>query len=112
MVRSVLRLERTVFDAICALAFREYPLEMCGLIAGEPGADHAVRFYDHHRMLGFGRDRWRTVTGGSRTYVDAIVDRLRGESKMSSRIVVEALLLVSWWALRDRVLRRRAPRLR
>lgn len=42
----------------------------------------------------------------------SFVDRLRGESKMSSRIVAEALLLVSWWALRDRVLRRRAPRLR
>jgi dolichol-phosphate mannosyltransferase len=35
------------------------------------------------------------------------VDRVRGTSKMSSRIVVEALLLVTWWGLRDRVLRRR-----
>jgi glycosyltransferase involved in cell wall biosynthesis len=34
-------------------------------------------------------------------------DRQRGASKMSSRIVVEALLLVTWWGLRDRVLRRR-----
>jgi glycosyltransferase involved in cell wall biosynthesis len=33
-------------------------------------------------------------------------DRLRGTSKMSGGIVVEALLLVTWWALRDRVLRR------
>ncbi len=32
-------------------------------------------------------------------------DRVRGTSKMSSRIVYEALLLVTWWALRDRVLR-------
>jgi dolichol-phosphate mannosyltransferase len=32
-------------------------------------------------------------------------DRQRGTSKMSSRIVVEALLLVTWWGLRDRVLR-------
>ena len=30
----MLRLDRGVFDAICASAFREYPLEMCGLIAG------------------------------------------------------------------------------
>jgi dolichol-phosphate mannosyltransferase len=35
------------------------------------------------------------------------VDRVRGTSKMSSRIVVEALLLVTWWGLRDRILRRR-----
>jgi dolichol-phosphate mannosyltransferase len=34
-------------------------------------------------------------------------DRLRGESKMSSRIVVEALGLVTWWAVRDRVFRLR-----
>jgi len=34
-------------------------------------------------------------------------DRQRGTSKMSGRIVVEALLLVTWWGLRDRVLRRR-----
>ena len=31
-------------------------------------------------------------------------ERLRGESKMSTRIVAEALWLVTWWALRDRVL--------
>ena len=37
----------------------------------------------------------------------AFADRLRGTSKMSSRIVVEALALVTWWGLRDRLLRRR-----
>ncbi len=41
----MLRLDRQAFDAICDLAFREYPLEMCGLIAGMPGADHGERFY-------------------------------------------------------------------
>src|SRR4029079_6980770 len=34
-------------------------------------------------------------------------DRVRGTSKMSSRIVVEALGLVTWWGSRDRLLRRR-----
>jgi dolichol-phosphate mannosyltransferase len=34
-------------------------------------------------------------------------ERERGASKMSSRIIVEALLLVTWWGVRDRVLRRR-----
>lgn len=33
-------------------------------------------------------------------------DRVEGSSKMSSRIVVEALGLVTWWGIRDRVLRR------
>ena len=37
----------------------------------------------------------------------SFTDRIRGESKMSSRIVVEALILVTWWGLRDRVLRLR-----
>jgi dolichol-phosphate mannosyltransferase len=34
------------------------------------------------------------------------VDRVRGTSKMSTNIVVEAMALVTWWGVRDRVLRR------
>jgi dolichol-phosphate mannosyltransferase len=45
--------------------------------------------------------------GGSITEVPIMFsDRVRGTSKMSTRIVAEAMLLVTWWALRDRVLRR------
>ena len=36
-------------------------------------------------------------------------DRVRGTSKMSSRIVVEATLLVTLWGLRDRVLPEAVP---
>jgi len=39
----------------------------------------------------------------------SFTDRIRGTSKMSGRIVVEALVLVTWWALRDRVLHRGRP---
>ena len=35
----------------------------------------------------------------------SFVDRIRGTSKMSGRIVVEALVLVTWWGVRDRLLR-------
>jgi dolichol-phosphate mannosyltransferase len=35
----------------------------------------------------------------------SFTDRLRGKSKMSGNIVVEALALVTWWGVRDRVLR-------
>src|SRR5439155_1063474 len=35
------------------------------------------------------------------------VDRVRGTSKMSTNIVVEAMALVTWWGIRDRVLRRK-----
>jgi proteasome lid subunit RPN8/RPN11 len=45
MVTAVLRLDRGAFDLICAHAFDGYPLEMCGLIAGEPGTGHAAVFY-------------------------------------------------------------------
>ncbi|MCU1345374.1 MAG: hypothetical protein JWL70_1640 [Acidimicrobiia bacterium] len=37
----------------------------------------------------------------------SFVDRVRGTSKMSGYIVAEALAMVTWWGLRDRVLRRR-----
>jgi dolichol-phosphate mannosyltransferase len=42
----------------------------------------------------------------------AFTDRVRGNSKMSWRIVVEAMALVTWWGLRDRVLGRVARRRR
>ena len=53
-------------------------------------AAYAIRFFANHGMLGLGRFRWRTVTGGSRRYVDAIAarldDRLRlGEGVRSVR---------------------------
>jgi dolichol-phosphate mannosyltransferase len=35
----------------------------------------------------------------------SFTDRLRGKSKMSGHIVVEALALVTWWGVRDRILR-------
>jgi predicted NAD/FAD-binding protein len=36
-----------------------------------------VEFFDNHGMLGFrDRPRWRTIVGGSRRYVEAIVERL------------------------------------
>jgi predicted NAD/FAD-binding protein len=38
----------------------------------------AIRFFENHGMLGFGRFRWRTVTGGARTYVDAVAARVGG----------------------------------
>ncbi len=34
-------------------------------------------------------------------------DRIRGQSKMSLAVGAEELVLVTWWGLRDRVLRRR-----
>lgn len=45
-------------------------------------------------------------TGGTVVEVPiSFTDRIRGESKMSSRIIVEALILVTAWGVRDRFLR-------
>ena len=51
---------------------------------------------------------YRLVRRGGRVVEVPIsfVDRVRGTSKMSGRIVVEAMTLVTLWGLRDRVLRR------
>jgi predicted NAD/FAD-binding protein len=39
-------------------------------------AAYAIRFFDNHGMLGFGRFAWRALAGGSHSYVRAIGDRL------------------------------------
>ncbi len=50
-----------------------------------------VEFFDNHGMLGFrGRPRWRTVAGGSRRYVDAIVGAL-GERRVRLATPVRAI---------------------
>lgn len=52
---------------------------------------------------------YRVLRAGGRVTEVPITfaDRQRGTSKMSGRIVVEAMALVTWWGFRDRVLRRR-----
>jgi predicted NAD/FAD-binding protein len=49
-------------------------------------AAYAIRFFDNHGMLGFGRFRWRTVTGGSRRYVDAVAARLGDRVRLGSGV--------------------------
>ena len=53
---------------------------------------------------------YRVVGSGGRVVELPIefVDRQKGTSKMSMRIIVEALVLVTWWGVRDRIRHRGA----
>jgi dolichol-phosphate mannosyltransferase len=68
--------------------------------------------YQHTRAKGYGFQIelayriWRD--GGEIAQVPiTFTDRVRGNSKMSWGIAFEELVLVTWWGLRDRLLRRR-----
>jgi predicted NAD/FAD-binding protein len=65
--------------------FREYYLLPMGAaiwssteadMAGYP-AEAFVRFFKNHRLMNMKRPKWRTVIGGSRTYVRRIADDLK-----------------------------------
>ena len=46
-----------------------------------------LEFFDNHGMLGFrNRPTWRTVSGGSARYVEALTGRLRGQLRLSTPI--------------------------
>jgi predicted NAD/FAD-binding protein len=79
-------LERFARDEGYSDAFRRHYLVpmTAALWSTAPGraldfpADLLIRFFDNHGMLGLRRHRWRTVVGGSRTYVRAALGRIRG----------------------------------
>jgi hypothetical protein len=63
---------------------------------------------DHVRADGYGFQvemTYLTERNGGRIVEVPITfrDRSLGRSKMSGRIVVEAFMLVTWWAVRDRL---------
>ncbi len=46
-----------------------------------------VEFFANHGMLGFtGRPRWRVVRGGSRTYVEALLERFWGRVRLATPV--------------------------
>jgi len=49
-------------------------------------AAYALRFFENHGMLGFRRFGWKTVSGGSETYVRAILERLGGRLGLEAEV--------------------------
>ena len=55
---------------------------------GEFPAISLLTFFQNHGLLGFGgRPQWRTILGGSRTYVDAIATRFPGQIRLASPVI-------------------------
>jgi proteasome lid subunit RPN8/RPN11 len=64
----VLEITPEVHDQMCALALAEYPLEACGLMAGEPGGARITRFFP-----------CRNIEKSARIYTLDPKDHLRAE---------------------------------
>ncbi|MBK9474921.1 MAG: FAD-dependent oxidoreductase [Tetrasphaera sp.] len=100
--------ERTLGEFVSAAGFSTaftdlYAVPLVSCVWSTGGADalhyparYLFRFLDHHGMLSVtGSPQWRTVVGGSQTYVEAIADRLadirRGAAVVSVRRAADAV---------------------
>jgi predicted NAD/FAD-binding protein len=73
-----------------------YLVPLCAAIWSTPPdsaldfpARYAVSFLSNHGVLGLRHFRWRTVTGGSREYVRALLGRFRGKLHLDAVRVIE-----------------------
>ena len=49
-------------------------------------AAYGIEFFENHSMLGLRRGKWRTVSGGSRTYVRVLLDRIGSAVQLSAPV--------------------------
>jgi predicted NAD/FAD-binding protein len=73
-----------------------YLVPLCAAIWSTPPdaaldfpARYAISFLSNHGVLGLRHFRWRTVTGGSREYVRALLGRFRGRLHLDAVRVIE-----------------------
>jgi len=94
-------LEDLLADGRWSRSFIEWYLLPLGssIWSADPGAftrmsaAMVLRFFDRHGMLSFGgKPAWRTVSGGSSSYVDAIVAPLEAEGRVRMSSPVEHVL--------------------
>jgi predicted NAD/FAD-binding protein len=50
-------------------------------------ADNFIAFFDNHRLLHAERPIWRTVVGGSRSYVEKMIEPFRNRIRLGSSVV-------------------------
>ncbi|MDR9782186.1 NAD(P)/FAD-dependent oxidoreductase [Rhizobium redzepovicii] len=112
MIREILRFNRTCLEDRAAghLASRSigdyldwrgfspgftnnYLVPMAAAIWSTPSArmlqfpaEYFVNFFDNHRLIYHRQHQWRTVTGGSRSYLDRLLQPLGGRVKLSCGI--------------------------
>lgn len=72
----------------------EYLVPMGAAIWSTPAAEMLAfpvesfaNFFNNHRLLHFERPRWRTVKGGSRTYVEKLLKPLKDNIKLDCEVV-------------------------
>lgn len=95
-------------DAGFSTAFRDnYLIPMAAAIWSTPRvkmldfpASTFVTFFENHRLIHEDRPIWRTVTGGSRSYLEKLLAPLRGRVRLSSPVetVIRDALGVTIWA--------------
>ncbi|WP_417668879.1 NAD(P)/FAD-dependent oxidoreductase [Roseibium sp.] len=49
-------------------------------------AENFVSFFENHRLINFDRPTWRTVSGGSRTYVEKLLQPLKGSIRYGAMV--------------------------
>jgi len=81
-------------NGYCAEFQRRFLCPMAGAIWSTPSAETRLfpfpafaRFFDSHGLLNiFRRPKWRTITGGSQRYVDAMLANYAGELRLDTPV--------------------------